>query len=448
MRQGCRHGEPAGGRHGRLGPFCATAALTILAVWLGDQPAPAQTPSPPATAATPTSPSGPPPYWQAPALPSAVIPGGSIPAGWTPQPVPYQGIGPDGKPFTRYFAPTYTFTYPVGPPVPAVPVAPRATAVPVNRKQAPGYVPPPGSAPGWSFQSQGVPPPAYTLPPATTARYRPQAWQYPPGAPQLGGTAISPPPAAPGYSTPPAYQPPPASAFPATQPLAPPPSQWVPAPTSAGSSGFGAPAAAAAPPAMAAAAAATQQPFGPPPSAPPSTGQQGASSLAAASPAAPVPVQPASSSPLQSPASRSANTHLWRVVGVYDGDTVTCLDENNQQQKIRLAEMDAPEMGQDFGQVARDALADMVFGKTVEVRDEGQDRYGRWIAHLSVGGVDVNRQMIATGNAWHYAAYSKDASLAAAQEDAKAQRLGLWAQPNPLPPWQFRATERARKSAT
>ncbi len=133
---------------------------------------------------------------------------------------------------------------------------------------------------------------------------------------------------------------------------------------------------------------------------------------------------------------------------MYDGDTVTCLDENNQQQKIRLAEMDAPEMGQDFGQVARDSLADLVFGKTVEVQDEGKDRFGRWIAHLSVNGVDVNRQMIATGNAWHYAAYSKDTSLATAQEQAKSQRLGLWAQPNPIPPWEFRATERSRKSAS
>ena len=133
---------------------------------------------------------------------------------------------------------------------------------------------------------------------------------------------------------------------------------------------------------------------------------------------------------------------------MHDGDTVTCLDENNQQQKIRLAEMDAPEIGQDFGQVSRDALADMVFGKTVEVRDEGKDRYGRWIGHLYVNGTDVNRQMIATGNAWHYAAYSKDASLAALQDQARAQRLGLWAQSNPVPPWEFRATQRARKAAS
>lgn len=428
MRHGCRHGERAACRHGRGGLLCAVGAVLTIALCADDPSAWGQT----------AAPSGPPPYWQAPALPSAIIPGGAIPSGWTPQPVPYQGIGPDGKPFTRYFAPTYTFTYPVGPPVPGVPRVPGVTPMPVNRKQAPGYVPPAGAVPGWSFQNQGVPPAAYTLPPATTARYSPQVWQYPPGSPQLGGTAITPPPATPRLAPPPtsppqpAFQQQPPAAFPAGQPLAAPPSQWVPAPTTGGLSGLGSAAAATAPPALAGMAAS----------------QQAASSLATASPAAPVPVLPASSTPLQSPASRSANIHLWRVVGVYDGDTVTCLDENNQQQKIRLAEMDAPEMGQDFGQVARDALADLVFGKTVEVHDEGKDRYGRWIAHLSVNGADVNRQMIASGNAWHYAAYSKDASLATAQEQAKTQRLGLWVQPNPIPPWEFRAAERTGKTAS
>jgi endonuclease YncB( thermonuclease family) len=149
-------------------------------------------------------------------------------------------------------------------------------------------------------------------------------------------------------------------------------------------------------------------------------------------------MQPVSSSQPQPPAGRSANSHLWRVVGVHDGDTITCLDENNQQQKIRMAEMDAPELGQDFGKVSRDAMASMVFGKTVEVVDDGKDRYGRWIGHIYVNGTDVNRQMIATGNAWHYAAYSKDKSLAALQTEAKAQKLGLWVQPNPTPPWEYR----------
>jgi len=152
------------------------------------------------------------------------------------------------------------------------------------------------------------------------------------------------------------------------------------------------------------------------------------------------PAQPVSVSPLQPPAGRSAAPHLWRVVGVHDGDTVTCLDESNQQQKVRLAEIDAPEIGQDYGKVSREVLAEMVFGKTVEVTEDGKDRYGRWIGHLSSNGVDVNRQMIATGNAWHYEDYSRDTSLAALQSQAQSQRLGLWAQPSPVAPWDFRKT--------
>jgi endonuclease YncB( thermonuclease family) len=126
------------------------------------------------------------------------------------------------------------------------------------------------------------------------------------------------------------------------------------------------------------------------------------------------------------------------VVGVYDGDTITCIDDTNTQQKIRMAEIDAPELGQDFGTVSREAMAAMVFGKTVDVTDSGKDRYGRWIGHISVNGLNVNREMIATGNAWHYAAYSSDPSLAAVQSQAQTQKLGLWAQPNPTPPWNYR----------
>ena len=103
---------------------------------------------------------------------------------------------------------------------------------------------------------------------------------------------------------------------------------------------------------------------------------------------------------------------------------------------------------QDFGKVSREALASMVFGKTVEVVDDGKDRYGRWIGRLSVDGIDVNRQMVATGNAWHYAAYSHDDSLAAVQAQAQSQRIGLWAQPTPQPPWEYRANAARTTSST
>ena len=133
-----------------------------------------------------------------------------------------------------------------------------------------------------------------------------------------------------------------------------------------------------------------------------------------------------------------AAPHLWRVVGVQDGDTLTCLDESNQQQKIRLSDIDAPEIGQDFGKASREALAALVFGKTVEVVDQGRDETGRWIARVMVDGIDVNRQMVATGNAWHYAAYSNDQALAAVQAQAQSQKQGLWAAASPTPPWVYR----------
>ena len=377
---------------------------------------------------------GPLPYWQAPALPAAVIQGGAIPTGWAPQAVPYQGIGPDGRPLTMYYSPTYVFTYQIGPPVLAAATLPNTSQV--NRRQAMPMGAQPASMQGWNYQTQGAPAATYTLPPATVARYAPVPYQYPPGAKPLSGTPIVPPA---GTL--------PATSFASASPTLPPPSlqappgQWAPsseAPpaglmpqtaSSASPNSAGQAFAAAAPPMVAgsaaAIAAATQ------PSAP-------ASSFAAPSSPSSTPAQPVSFSPLQPPANRAAGTHLWRVVGVHDGDTVTCLDESNQQQKVRLAEIDAPEIGQDYGKVSREVLAEMVFGKTVEVTEDGKDRYGRWIGHLTSNGVDVNRQMIATGNAWHYGDYSRDTSLAALQSQAQSQRLGLWAQPNPVAPWDYR----------
>ena len=147
---------------------------------------------------------------------------------------------------------------------------------------------------------------------------------------------------------------------------------------------------------------------------------------------------PATQASTSGAATRAGTTHLWRVVGVHDGDTITCLDESNQQQKVRLASIDAPEIGQEYGKTARENLAAMIFGKTVEVVDEGKDRYGRIVGRVSSNGQDVNRAMIATGNAWHFAEYSNDASLAALQSQAQAQRAGLWATSNPTPPWDYR----------
>jgi endonuclease YncB( thermonuclease family) len=74
----------------------------------------------------------------------------------------------------------------------------------------------------------------------------------------------------------------------------------------------------------------------------------------------------------------------------------------------------------------------------VEVYDQGRDESGRWIARVMVDGVDVNSQLVATGNAWHYAAYSTDPTLAAIQAQAQSQKQGLWSAASPTPPWVYR----------
>ena len=372
-------------------------------------------------------PSGAFPVAQAYAVPTAVIQGGAIPPGWQPQAIPYQAIGPDGKPITVHVAPTYVFTYVAGPPVAQAPVARQ-----VNRIQANG--PPPG----WAYQSRGATAVVAALP---VIRSAPVPYQYPAGAPALAGQSVVPPPSpvappAPMVTQAPLPPPPAPVVPPAAQ------TQWVSAPVAPFSSAAdAAPAMVAGTAAAAGAVVASDAvpptasiPPPPPATAPPLT------PVSTAPPAAdPAPPQPAMES-LSNPAPGRTSTHVWRVVGVHDGDTLTCLDETNTQQKVRLAEIDAPELGQDYGKVSREALAEMVFGKTVTVTEEGKDRYGRWIAHLQLSGVDVNRQMVATGNAWHYADYSRDTTLATLQTDAQTRRLGLWSQPEPVAPWDFRQT--------
>lgn len=118
-----------------------------------------------AAAGAPAATTGPMPYWQAPALPAAVIQGGAIPPGWQPQAVPYHGIGPDGRPLTMYFAPTYVFTFQSGPPVLAVPQVQRSGGwMPATTAPAPAQG-------GWNYATSGAAPVQPTLPPAALNRY-------------------------------------------------------------------------------------------------------------------------------------------------------------------------------------------------------------------------------------------------------------------------------------
>jgi len=134
-----------------------------------------------------------------------------------------------------------------------------------------------------------------------------------------------------------------------------------------------------------------------------------------------------------------------RVVRIIDGDTVAVLWPDKRQETIRLAGIDAPERGQAFGNRAREALGELAMGKPVAVDVEGHDRYGRTIARLRVGGVDVCRELVARGLAWHYKRYSSDPELAEAEQAARAAGRGLWAERAPEPPWDYRGGEAGRR---
>lgn len=142
--------------------------------------------------------------------------------------------------------------------------------------------------------------------------------------------------------------------------------------------------------------------------------------------------------------SASAATLVGQVVGVTDGDTVTVLDEQKQQHKVRLAGIDAPEKRQPFGQRSKEALSDAVFGKRVSVEWDKFDRYGRIVGKIVVDAKDVNLGQVEAGLAWWYQRYSAEQSIsdrrlyAQAEEDAKREHLELWGNAEPIAPWDFR----------
>ena len=149
----------------------------------------------------------------------------------------------------------------------------------------------------------------------------------------------------------------------------------------------------------------------------------------------------------------AAATFSARVVGVLDGDTIDVLDATNTQHRIRLMGIDAPEKAQPFGQSSKKSLSDLVYGKTVNIEWEHLDIYGKRIIGKVLAPVancpqcaptDANLQQVESGMAWWYADFQREQSpvdrvlYGTAMQKARAAEVGLWSQPNPTPPWQWR----------
>ncbi|ARF52087.1 thermonuclease family protein [Pantoea stewartii] len=142
----------------------------------------------------------------------------------------------------------------------------------------------------------------------------------------------------------------------------------------------------------------------------------------------------------------SATEIKAKVIKVLDGDTIDVIADylpanllvTQIPQRVRLLNIDAPEKGQAFGRWSGEQLKTLVAGKFVIVNYDSSDRYGRLLGRVSVNGIDINHQMISVGAAWVYDQYNADTALPALQKEAQEQRRGLWAESNPIPPWEWR----------
>jgi endonuclease YncB( thermonuclease family) len=144
----------------------------------------------------------------------------------------------------------------------------------------------------------------------------------------------------------------------------------------------------------------------------------------------------------------NAATLHGRVVGVADGDTITVLDASYTKHKIRMQGIDAPEKVQAFGQRSKQSLSEMVFNQEVTVEFEKKDKYGRTLGKVLLNGKDICLEQIKRGMAWHYKQYASDqpkedrSLYAQTEQGAKAQKVGLWQDPTPTPPWEFRRMQK------
>jgi endonuclease YncB( thermonuclease family) len=135
------------------------------------------------------------------------------------------------------------------------------------------------------------------------------------------------------------------------------------------------------------------------------------------------------------------------VKAVYDGDTILLTTREESRLKVRLYGIDAPETkkpdkpGQPYGDISKRTLMYKIMGRRVTAEIMDIDQYKRAVAVIRYAGRDINREMVEEGMAWAYRQYLQGAyesSYIGSENRARSRRGGLWREPNPHPPWEFR----------
>lgn len=138
----------------------------------------------------------------------------------------------------------------------------------------------------------------------------------------------------------------------------------------------------------------------------------------------------------------SAHTLRGKIVRVSDGDTIVLIDSTNTQHRVRLDGIDCPEKGQPFGRKATDFVKQLTTGKEIVVEWEKKDRYKRILGVVYADGLNVNKELLKNGLAWHYKHFNQDKELAELEQQAKDKKLNIWSEKNPIEPYQWRKGKR------
>lgn len=130
---------------------------------------------------------------------------------------------------------------------------------------------------------------------------------------------------------------------------------------------------------------------------------------------------------------------IGRVVHIVDGDTYDLLTDENEKIRVRMEGIDTPERGMPYYRVAKDYLGELCRDKLVMLVGTDTDRYGRTLGFSYLeDGTELGEAMLSAGLAWHYKKYNDSPRLAELEIEARQNRLGLWADENPVPPWENR----------
>jgi len=135
---------------------------------------------------------------------------------------------------------------------------------------------------------------------------------------------------------------------------------------------------------------------------------------------------------------------IGSVIKVVDGDTLD-VQVGPGKHRIRLAEIDAPERNQPWGDEAKQGLAFKVLKQEVRVVVTDTDRYGRQVGKIFLGQTDINRSMVSEGHAWVYRQYSQDERLIEIEIMAREAGVGLWNRSDAVPPWDWRKGKRSNR---